>query len=427
MVPQGRHARGAGDREDRRRRRVGHGARRPAAASRDGQRRAERRCGCRRPNRRSAAARRSPRRRRILQREIAPIDDLRSTAEYRRQVAANLLGQFYRPRPALQIAAVGRLSDRAGTAGPEVIVIAARRLALVVAACVMWSAAARTQWLDYPTAGIPGFPRQAESDRAGPRAADGKPDLSGIWEVVGDRVMETDGRVRSKYVYNIAADLPGGAPFLPWAKALHDERQKALGVGAPSERCLPHGIPDAMLTRTLPFKIIQMRGVTMILYEEFNNWRQVFTDGRPLPKDPQPAWLGYSVGSWDGETFVIETAGFNDKIVARCRRHAAHRGAQNDRAPPPHRLRSHGDHVHVRRPEDVHEALVGHGEVQSASRHRTAGAPLRQREVARQAAAVDQVSPSLTRTDKRQSRLHRQRQFPCTDPRRDFAPTHAQR
>jgi len=84
-------------------------------------------------------------------------------------------------------------------------------------------------------------------------------------------------------------------------------------VGAPSERCLPHGIPDAMLTRTLPFKIMQMRGVTVILYEEFNNWRQVFTDGRPLPNDPQPAWLGYSVGSWDGETFVIETAGFNDR------------------------------------------------------------------------------------------------------------------
>ena len=146
-----------------------------------------------------------------------------------------------------------------------------------------------------------------------PRAADGKPDLSGVWEVVGDRVMETDGRVRSKYLYNIAADLPGGAPFLPWAKALHDERQKALGVGAPSERCLPHGIPAAMLTRTLPFKILQMRGVTVVLYEEFNNWRQIFTDGRPLPNDPQPAWLGYSVGSWDGETFVVKSEGFNDK------------------------------------------------------------------------------------------------------------------
>jgi len=68
-----------------------------------------------------------------------------------------------------------------------------------------------------------------------------------------------------------------------------------------------------MLTRTLPFKIVQNTGVTIILFEEFNNWRQVFTDGRALPVDPQPAWVGYSVGSWDGDTFVVRTAGFNDK------------------------------------------------------------------------------------------------------------------
>ena len=240
-------------------------------------------------SRRSAAARRSPRRRPILQREIAPIDDLRSTAEYRRQVAANLLAQFYAETRAGQETHVVSGFSRTS----EVNVSAARRVAVFAVMCVMWSAAARTQWLDYPTPGIPRLPNGKPNLAApAPRAADGKPDLSGVWEVVGDRVMETDGRVRSKYLYNIAADLPGGAPFLPWAKALHDERQKALGVGAPSERCLPHGIPAAMLTRTLPFKILQMRGVTLVLYEEFNNWRQVFTDGRPLPADPQPAWLG---------------------------------------------------------------------------------------------------------------------------------------
>ena len=68
-----------------------------------------------------------------------------------------------------------------------------------------------------------------------------------------------------------------------------------------------------MLTRTLPFKIVQHPGLTIVLFEEFNNWRQVFTDGRPLPVDPQPAWLGYSVGRWDGDTFVVESAGFNDR------------------------------------------------------------------------------------------------------------------
>ena len=171
------------------------------------------------------------------------------------------------------------------------------------------------QWLNQP---VPGTPRLSDGkpnlSAPAPRTADGKPDLNGIWEVVGDKVMPTDGRVRSKYVYDIGADLPGGQPpFQPWAKKLHDARKAALGVGAPTERCLPHGIPDAMLTRTLPFKIVQTPGVTIILYEEFNNWRQVFTDGRALPHDPNPTWLGYSVGHWEGDTFVVESAGFNDK------------------------------------------------------------------------------------------------------------------
>jgi hypothetical protein len=184
--------------------------------------------------------------------------------------------------------------------------------ALVTVALV--TTALHAQWLDLKSAATPRLPDGSPNFTAPvPRSATGRPDLSGVWEVVGDRVMPTDGRVRSKYVYDIAVDLPGGAPFLPWAKKLHDERQQGLGVGAPTERCLPHGIPDAMLTRTLPFKIIQTPGVTIILFEEFNNWRQVFTDGRALPVDPQPAWVGYSVGSWDGDTFVVRTSGFNDR------------------------------------------------------------------------------------------------------------------
>ena len=136
-----------------------------------------------------------------------------------------------------------------------------------------------------------------------PRAADGHPDLTGVWEVLGDLVMPTDGRIRSKYVYNIGVDLPGGTRrSCRGRRRSGTTRQKALGVGAPSEKCLPHGIPDAMLTRTLPFKMVQTPGVTIILFEEFNNWRQVFTDGRPLPVDPEPAWLGYSIGRWETTT-----------------------------------------------------------------------------------------------------------------------------
>ena len=92
--------------------------------------------------------------------------------------------------------------------------------ALVAAALV--SAVANAQWLNQKS---PSTPRRADGSpnltAPVPRTADGKPDLSAVLEVVGDRVMPTDGRIRSKYVYDIASDLPEGAPFQPWAKMLH--------------------------------------------------------------------------------------------------------------------------------------------------------------------------------------------------------------
>ena len=188
------------------------------------------------------------------------------------------------------------------------------RLTVTAATVVLLSATTSGQWLNHPTPGTPRLPDgRANLGATVPRTADGKPDLSGVWDVVGDLVEPNHGRVRSKYVYDIAVDIPGGAPLQPWAKALQNERRKAEGAGAPTEHCLPHGIPDSMLTRTLPFKIVQGSGLTIILFEEFNNWRQVFTDGRALPVDPQPAWLGYSVGRWEGDAFLVTTTGFNDR------------------------------------------------------------------------------------------------------------------
>jgi hypothetical protein len=82
----------------------------------------------------------------------------------------------------------------------------------------------------------------------------------------------------------------------------------------PSARCLPPGI--ALLDRStaagFPFKIVQEPGLIVILYEgPLSQFRQVFLDGRPLPQDPNPSWLGYSVGKWEGDTLVVETVGFN--------------------------------------------------------------------------------------------------------------------
>ena len=101
-------------------------------------------------------------------------------------------------------------------------------------------------------------------------------------------------------------------PLQPWAAAIYKERHDTQGRDKPQVRCLPHGAPDAMLVPGYPFKIVQTPGETIILEEEFNQYRQILTDGRALPVDPNPAWFGYSIGKWEGDTFVVQTTGFND-------------------------------------------------------------------------------------------------------------------
>ena len=176
-------------------------------------------------------------------------------------------------------------------------------LAIGVAALFLLCAIASAQWLNLPLAGTPrNADGQPNLTAPAPKTSDGKPDLSGIWRAADGRLLG-----------NLAANEPGGAPFQPWAAALYKERQDNLAKDRPSGRCLPHGVPDAMMVRSGPFKIAQTPGVVFILYEEFNHYRQVFTDGRGLPKITNPAWFGYSVGKWEGDMFVADTIGFNDK------------------------------------------------------------------------------------------------------------------
>jgi hypothetical protein len=163
---------------------------------------------------------------------------------------------------------------------------------------------ASAQWLNYPTPGIPRTPDGKPNLAApAPKAADGKPDLSGLWKAPN-----------GKYLANLAADLkPEEVPFQPWAAALYSERLENLAKDRPTGRCLPHGVPDQMAVAGYPFKVFQIPGTVVILYEEMTHFRQIFTDGRALPKDPNPAWLGYSVGHWDRDALVVDTAGFNDQ------------------------------------------------------------------------------------------------------------------
>lgn len=101
-------------------------------------------------------------------------------------------------------------------------------------------------------------------------------------------------------------------PLRPPYEALHQSRMANFMADRPSGHCLPHSIPDQMLIG-VPLKIVQNPGLTLILYEEFARFRQIFTDGRLHPPVANPAWLGYSIGKWDGDWFVVDTRGFNDK------------------------------------------------------------------------------------------------------------------
>jgi hypothetical protein len=156
------------------------------------------------------------------------------------------------------------------------------------------------QWLNQPTKGIPrkadGKPNLAA---AVPRTADGKPDLSGMWRIA----------VSPGYVANIAADLASG-DVLPWAQALYRQRSENLGKDDPwTVKCLPMGTRH--FTNGGLARIIQTPGLVAILYEDLA-YRQIHMDGRTLPQDANPSYMGFSVGRWEGDTLVVESTGFKD-------------------------------------------------------------------------------------------------------------------
>jgi hypothetical protein len=195
------------------------------------------------------------------------------------------------------------------------------------------SAGAVGQWLNYVPAGTPRtHDGKPDLTATVPRTAEGKPDLSGVWmhemttvaevrRIFGhrfDEAIETNALgmeigTQHKYEFDILLDFkPEESPMRP--KAVEYLRRYAQGRRDGTDVCVGiPGIPRADLLSE-PIKIIQAPRTTVILYEAGNSHRQVFTDGRSLPKEfDLPAWLGYSVGHWEGDTLVVETAGFNDK------------------------------------------------------------------------------------------------------------------
>jgi hypothetical protein len=164
-------------------------------------------------------------------------------------------------------------------------------------------AQASAQWLNYPAPGVPRTPDGKPNLLApAPRAADGRPDLSGVWNGPGP----------GSYDRNIARDLKP-SDIQPWAEALYQQRVRDMGKDAPRANCLPdpfvyyHMVDVARMVQTPQLIVMLYQGTTNSVH------RTIFTDGRPLPVDPNPTWMGYSIGHWDDDTLVVETAGFNDR------------------------------------------------------------------------------------------------------------------
>jgi len=200
------------------------------------------------------------------------------------------------------------------------------RFAVGIIVCVI-SRPLVAQWLNYPT---PGIPRLADGKPSlaapAPRTPDGKPDLGGIWGLpcpIGNAVQggfagqptvhcATEIAIPPEFG-NIGQSIKDGLPYQPWAAELVKKTRAANRPNDPMSRCLPPGI---VRLEVFPLfrKMIQVPGLLVILNEQNASYRQIFTDGRPLPVDPNPSWNGYSSGKWEGDTLVVQTIGFRDGL-----------------------------------------------------------------------------------------------------------------
>jgi len=179
-----------------------------------------------------------------------------------------------------------------------------RALATVAGLVATLAGTLSAQWDPYPWKNMPRTPDGKVDVKAPPRrTADGHPDLSGFW-------IPASG---VKYLLNLAADMkPDQIPLKSSGQAVYQERIETNGKDHPGVRCWPSGIPEK---DNIPdgVKVVQTPDLVIFLHESRTIYRQIFTDGRPLPRNAQPTWMGYSIGRWEGDTLVVETIGQNGK------------------------------------------------------------------------------------------------------------------
>jgi hypothetical protein len=180
------------------------------------------------------------------------------------------------------------------------------------------SSSLAAQWVNYPTAGVP---RKADGkvdmSAPAPKLANGKPDLSGVWTSdEGDPRRpgvppNPHDATTSRRMKDLGVDLPGGLPYQPWLVPIVKERTANMAKDDPHIRCFPdnflraYGMPHLL-------KFVHTQNLLVVLNEMNAGYRQVFTDGRPLPEDPNPSEQGYSSAKWSGDTLVIDTIGVRD-------------------------------------------------------------------------------------------------------------------
>jgi len=211
----------------------------------------------------------------------------------------------------------------------------AAKLRLVIVQTVLLTSfltSASAQWLDFLDPATPLTPvGKPDLSAKAPRTVDGKPDLSGVWQVeppppgeierlygkdVATGPLATAGddvNLHSKYFMNIFIDYKRGEePITPAARAAMGRPTQGGGERSALSYCLPTGMPNRWFYDR-PLTIFQTPKQLGIFFEADGAFREIHTDGRKLPDDPFPSWMGYSTGHWEGDTLVVDSTGYNDK------------------------------------------------------------------------------------------------------------------